>query len=72
MSEVSKSFNCSVPLLNAKWEIEHGNVRDLARRSKAAASAAEAAAAVEAASAAEAAATAATAAIETATTVADA
>jgi hypothetical protein len=60
MSEVSRSFNCSVPLLNAKWEIEHGNVRDVARRSKAAASAAEAAAAVVEAAAA------------TATTVADA
>jgi hypothetical protein len=65
MSEVSRSFNCSVPLLNAKWEIEHGNVRDVARRSKAAASAAEAAAAVEAAAVVEAAAA-------TATTVADA
>ena len=59
MSDVSKSFNCSVPLLNEKWEMEHGNVVALRRaKGKAAAAAAEAAATAEAAAAAEAAATA--------------
>lgn len=32
MTEVSRSFNCSVPLLNEKWELEHGNIRDMNRR----------------------------------------
>jgi len=55
MLDVSKSFNCSVPLLNETWQVEHGNIQILNRRKKQAAEA-EAAAAAAAAAAAEAAA----------------
>jgi hypothetical protein len=55
MMEVSKSFNCSVPLLNETWRVEHGNIQILNRRKKQAAEV-EAAAAATAAAAAEAAA----------------
>lgn len=55
MMEVSKSFNCSVPLLNETWQVEHGNIQILNRRKKQAAEA-EAAVAAAAAAAAEAAA----------------
>jgi hypothetical protein len=60
MLDVSKSFNCSVPLLNETWQVEHGNIQILNRRKKQAAEAEAAAAAVAAAAeaaAAEAAAT---------------
>jgi len=62
MIEVSKSFNCSVPLLNDQWQMEHGSIQTMNRRKKqaaeaevtaaAAAAAAEAAATVAAAAAA--------------------
>jgi len=65
MCDVSRSFNCSVPLLNEKWEVGHGNIRDLTRRSKKAAEEAAAAATTEAA---EATTTEATTAAETTTT----
>jgi hypothetical protein len=58
MIEVSKSFNCSVPLLNDQWQMEHGSIQTMNRRKKQAAEA-EAAAAATAAAATEAAAAAA-------------
>ena len=34
MTDVSRSFNCSVPLLDEKWCVEHGKVSDIARKKK--------------------------------------
>jgi hypothetical protein len=56
MFEVSKSFNCSVPILTEAWELQHGNVRDVTRRKKQAEEAVTAVAAAVAAVAATAAA----------------
>ena len=78
MTDVSRSFNCSVPLLDEKWCMEHGKVSDIARKKKHAEEAKAAKAAVIAATAAAiiatattdaTAATAATAAVEETVTV---
>ena len=51
MIEVSKSFNCSVPLLNEQWQMEHGSIQAMNRRKKQAAEVEATAAAAAAAAA---------------------